>query len=139
MEKQEDTVNKADILDKIYEIRQEDFEAESSKDREYLSKILNEVKVEKIEEKINEVLNKEEAKNITKKIELLVENYEIQIAYYSKKNYKQGFKDAICLYTQCLEGDYESNQEDDDASKQDNEANNQEGDNVNKQEDDTNK
>ena len=132
MEKQEDTVNKADILDKIYEIRQEDFEAESSKDREYLSKILNEVKVEKIEEKINEVLNKEEAKNITKKIELLVENYEIQIAYYSKKNYKQGFKDAICLYTQCLEGDYESNQEDDDASKQ-------ERDNASKQEDDTNK
>ena len=85
MEKQEDTVNKVDILDKIYEIRQEDFEAESSKDREYLSQILNEVKVEKIEEKINEVLNKEEAKNITKKIELLVENYEIQIAYYSKK------------------------------------------------------
>ena len=132
MEKQEDTVNKVDILDKIYEIRQEDFEAESSKDREYLSQILNEVKVEKIEEKINEVLNKEEAKNITKKIELLVENYEIQIAYYSKKNYKQGFKDAICLYTQCLEGDYESNQEDDDASKQ-------ERDNASKQEDDKNK
>ena len=132
MEKQEDTVNKVDILDKIYEIRQEDFEAESSKDREYLNQILNEVKVEKIEEKINEVLNKEEAKNITKKIELLVENYEIQIAYYSKKNYKQGFKDAICLYTQCLEGDYESNQEDDDASKQ-------ERDNASKQEDDTNK
>ncbi len=113
MKKQESILKKIDMLEKIYEIRQEDFEVESSKDREYLNQILNEVKVEKIEEKINEVLNKEEAKNIIKTIELLVENYEIQIAYYSKKNYKQGFKDAICLYTQCLQGDYENNKEDD--------------------------
>ena len=37
-----------------------------------------------------------------KELEELIENYEIQIAYYSQKNYKRGFKDAINLYTQSL-------------------------------------
>ncbi len=46
--------------------------------------------------------NINEKKEVICKIEKLIENYEIQIAYYSKKNYKQGFKDAFLLYTQCI-------------------------------------
>ena len=95
---------KPDMLNKIYEFRQEDLETENSKDREALSEILNEVKLEEIEDKINE-LSKKDAKSIIQKLDLLVENYEIQIAYYSQKNYKRGFRDAICLYTQCLKDD----------------------------------
>ena len=104
----EKNINKRpDMLNKIYELRQDEFEAENSKDRKALSKILNEVKLEEIEDKINE-LSKKDAKSIIQKLDLLVENYEIQIAYYSQKNYKQGFKDAICLCMQCLQDDDEN-------------------------------
>ena len=109
MENTDNIYKKLDMLGKIYEFRQDDFEAENRKDRKALSKISNEIDIEEIEEKINEVLNKKEqikeAKDIIEKIQLLAENYEIQIAYYSQKNYKRGFKDAICLYTQCLKDD----------------------------------
>ncbi len=105
----EKNINKRpDMLNKIYEFRQEDLETENSKDREALSEILNEVKLEEIENKINELLNGKETKYIIQKLELLIENYEIQIAYYSQKNYKQGFKDAICLCTQCLQDNDEN-------------------------------
>ena len=107
MENTDNIYKKLNMLNKIYEFRQEDFEAENKKDRKELSKILHEIDIEDIEDEIKEMLNKEgkneEAKEIIEKIQLLAENYEIQIAYYSQKNYKRGFKDAICLYTQCLQ------------------------------------
>ena len=94
------TFHKLDMLNKIYDLRQQDFEKEDKKDRIILSKILNDIKIEDIEKSIN---NLQEEQKLAKQIELLIENYEIQIAYYSQKNYKQGFKDAMRLYTQCLE------------------------------------
>ncbi len=118
-----------DMLEKIYLIREQDMENESNNDRKVLKEKLNGTRIEEIKELIinkienienikdrklkkendaeikeNYVITEEsnEVKEIINKLELLIENYELQIAYYSEKNYKQGFKDAICLYTQCI-------------------------------------
>lgn len=96
---------KEDIIDKIYCIRQEDIEAESSKHRNELKTKLNTVQLEEIKEEIeNKLVEKEsdDKKKIIQQIEKLIENYEIQISYYSEKNYKQGFKDGLRLYNQCI-------------------------------------
>lgn len=98
-------MKKIDMLEKIYEVRQMDFEEENKKDREILSKMSNTITFEKIEEDIKKNCKEGKAKEseqIIKELEELIENYEIQIAYYSQKNYKRGFKDAINLYTQSL-------------------------------------
>ena len=93
-----------DMLDKIYLTRQEELESESHQDREILKQKLNNIKIEEIEEIIKNNSNENSTtKEIINKIEMLIENYELQIDYYNEKNYKQGFKDAICLYTQCLD------------------------------------
>ena len=101
-----------DMLDKIYLARQEELEQEDRQIREMLKKQLNKINLEEIEEAIEKQFQKIEniqCKNetilkeaIIHKIELLVENYELQIAYYSEKNYKSGFKDAVCLCAQCF-------------------------------------
>lgn len=96
---------KLDMLEKIYETRELDFEEENKKDRQALSKITHNIKEEEIKEQIKKAMEKntkQEKEKILEEIELLIENYEIQIAYYSQKNYKRGFKDAMSLYTQCL-------------------------------------
>lgn len=94
-----------EMLDKIYHMRQEELELESKQDRKVLKTKLNEVQLEDIEKEIEYKLigkEKDDKKKIMKQIELLIENYEIQISYYSEKNYKQGFKDGLGLYNQCL-------------------------------------
>lgn len=110
-----DKINeRLDMLDKIYLARQEELEQENTQTRETLKKKLNKISLEEIEEaienqfqKIEKIQCKQEAilkekGAIIHKIELLIENYELQIAYYSEKNYKSGFKDAICLCAQCF-------------------------------------
>ena len=109
MNLEEQMKQKLDMLDKIYNMREEDLELENKQDREELKAKLNEVKLEEIEEIIKKKLDKidknsniNEKEELLQKIEQLIENYEIQIAYYSEKNYKRGFKDAFLLYSQCL-------------------------------------
>lgn len=110
MEQYEQMKHKLDMLDKIYNMREEELELENKQDRKNLNGKLNEVKLEEIEETIKNKLDKidkntniNEREEIIKKIEQLIENYEIQIAYYSEKNYKRGFKDAFLLYSQCVD------------------------------------
>lgn len=110
MEQYEQMKHKLDMLDKIYNMREEELELENKQDRKNLNGKLNEVKLEEIEEiiknkldKIDKNTNINEREEIIKKIEQLIENYEIQIAYYSEKNYKRGFKDAFLLYSQCVD------------------------------------
>lgn len=94
-----------DMLNKIYCIRQEEMELESKQDRKELKAQLNEVQLEEIEKEIeNKLIEKEKngKKKIIDQIALLIENYEIQISYYSEKNYKQGFRDGLGLYNQCV-------------------------------------
>ena len=102
---QEKKIKGEEMLDKIYQMRQEEIELESQQDRKALKTKLNEVKLEEIEKEIEDKLIEKERDNkkkIIQQIELLIENYEIQISYYSEKNYKQGFKDGLGLYNQCL-------------------------------------
>lgn len=105
MEREKEQKKEVDMLDKIYGMRQEEMELESKQDRKELKSKLNGVKFEEIEKEIeNKLMEKEKngKKKIIEQIGLLIENYEIQISYYSEKNYKQGFKDGLGLYNQCL-------------------------------------
>ena len=107
LEKENKTNEEIDMLDKIYHIRQEDMELENKQDRKVLEAKLNVVRLEEIESQIEDNLiekgnNHKSRKEIINQIELLIENYEIQISYYNEKNYKQGFKDGLGLYNQCL-------------------------------------
>lgn len=91
-----------DMLGKIYDARLEELQEENKMDRMELKDELNGVKLEKIEETIkslNEDISVKE--KVIKDIQKLVEDYELQIAYYSEKNYKIGFKDAFSLWRQC--------------------------------------
>lgn len=102
MEKTEKESTKIDMLGKIYDARLEELQEESRTDRMKLKDELNGVKLEEIEETIknwnNDINTKEK---VIKDIQKLVEDYELQIAYYSEKNYKIGFKDAFSLWRQC--------------------------------------
>lgn len=94
------------MIDRIYCMRQEEIEMESKQDRKVLNSKLNKVQLEEIEKEIEDKLiekDKNSKRKIINQIELLIENYEIEISYYSEKNYKQGFKDGLGLYNQCLE------------------------------------
>lgn len=112
MKKEETLTRKLDMLEKIYETRELDFEEENKKDRMILSELSHGVSLEEIEANLKQLLKKiekdkqtKEDKSILEQLERLIENYEIQVAYYSQKNYKRGFKDAVQLYTQCLRED----------------------------------
>lgn len=119
-----DKINeRLDMLDKIYLARQEELEQENRQTRENVKRQLNKVSLEEIEEAIEkqfQTIEKFQCKNqtiikekeaIIHKIELLIENYELQIAYYSEKNYKTGFKDAVCLCAQCFSNTDDKNKE----------------------------
>ena len=91
-----------DILDKIYTVRQYDFEEKSNIDKEELSKKLNEITIEKIKSIIQENIEEQAQKQeLIEKLDKLIENYEIKMAYYMEQRYKQGFKDVINLLKQC--------------------------------------
>ena len=91
-----------DMLDKIYTIRQYDFEEEIKKCKQQLKNKLNSVTMEEVQNTIKTGIQ-ENQKEILKKLEQLIENYEIKMAYYMEQRYKQGFKDAINLMRRCEE------------------------------------
>lgn len=87
------------MLDKIYNIREEEI---NINDAELRNK-LNEVTLDEIKNYIeNNMDNKENQENILKKLDLLIEKYEIKMANYLEKGYKQGFKDAFNLILECM-------------------------------------
>lgn len=87
------------VLDKIYNIRQEIL-GELTID---IKEKLNSVSIEELQILIEKNIENIEARNkVLKKIDLLIENYEIRMANYIEKSYKQGFKDAFNLYNECL-------------------------------------
>lgn len=92
------------MLDKIYEARQYDFEKRANIDRKELAKKLNHVTIEEVEAVIQENIEEQYKKQeLMEKLDKLVENYEIKMAYYMEKGYKQGFKDGVNLLKQCSE------------------------------------
>lgn len=90
------------MLEKIYNTRLYDFEENSNMDRKELANKLNNITMEEIEQILQENIEEQYQKQeILSKLDKLVENYEIKIAYYMEKRYKQGFKDAIHLMKEC--------------------------------------
>lgn len=91
------------ILDKFFNLREEELSEDIEIDTKCLKDMLKNIKQEDIVNKI-ETLPKEysDIKNeILHALDDLIGNYNIKIAYYNKKYYKQGFKDAIDLCNTC--------------------------------------
>lgn len=91
------------ILDKFFNLREEELSEDIEIDTKCLKEMLKNVKQEDIVNKI-ESLPKEydDIKNeILQALDDLIGNYNIKIAYYNKKYYKQGFRDAIDLCNTC--------------------------------------
>ncbi len=91
------------ILNRFFNLRQEDLIDEMGKDRENLKHLLKQINISQIDD-IIDGLPKEYnyIKNeLYQKIENLIGDYEIKMAYYNKKYYKQGFYDAIMINSKC--------------------------------------
>lgn len=87
------------LLDEFFLMREEEMVEDMPNDQKTFTKILKNVKrkdciglVSQLPEEYSKI--KQELVN---EIEDMVTNYEIQIAYYNKKYYKQGFLDATKL------------------------------------------
>lgn len=91
------------ILDKFFNLREEELAEDIESDTKCLKLVLKNVKQEDIIKKIQTLPEEyNDIKiDILSKIDDLVGNYNIKIAYYNKKYYKQGFKDAIDLCNTC--------------------------------------
>lgn len=93
---------KVDMLAKIYEIRQYDFEELSSIEREEIKEEISDVTIEEIQEIIEKNIAEQSIREeLSKKLEKLMEDYEIKMAFYMEKRYKRGFQDAVRLLKQC--------------------------------------
>lgn len=87
------------IIDTFFNIRQDEFLEEMGEDIDILRPVLKQENKKELQQNINEIPNEyEELKTKLKNgIDDLISNYEIKMAYYHKKYYKQGFKDAVML------------------------------------------
>lgn len=95
--------NEYDLLDKVFEYREGEFLENISDDFNLLKNKVKHVKKEEIDRLISNLpeeynLLKEQ---LTSNIEDLIIDYNITMAYYNKKYYKQGFKDATNLINIC--------------------------------------
>ena len=93
-----------DMLDKIYNARQYDLENRASIDRKELAEKLNHITIDEVQSLIRENIQEQyKQQELIEKLDKLIENYEIKMAYYMEKGYKQGFKDGVNLIKQCSE------------------------------------
>ena len=96
----EDIKNKFEMIDKMYNIREEML----GKVTKELKEKLNNVDIQDIKDSIEKYINnKESSYKIIEELDLLEEDYEIKIAEYNKEAYKQGFKDAFELFLECIQ------------------------------------
>lgn len=91
------------ILDNFFYLRDEEISEDIESDTKYLKTVLKNVKEESIEQRIQTLPEEynDIKKDILSKINDLIGDYNIKIAYYNKKYYKQGFRDAIDLCNTC--------------------------------------
>ena len=94
-----------DILDTFFYIRQEELLEDGKEDIRFLGTSLKDITTKHIQRTICEL--PEECNTIKEKLSEqlndLIINYQIKMAYYDKKYYKQGFQDAIMLNCCCKE------------------------------------
>lgn len=91
------------ILQKLYEVKQYEMEEEIRKiENDELDRKINPINMEEIIKLIKEQNRTEQQKEILEKVEKIIENYEIKISFYSEMYYKEGVKDGINLYKECI-------------------------------------
>lgn len=89
---------KSEMISNIYEMRQETL-ARVTKELQEKLKVIS---VEEVQEALEKVIkDSEKRKEIKDKLNELIENYEIKMAYFIEEGYKQGFKDAFNLIMEC--------------------------------------
>ncbi len=93
------------ILDTFFDIRQDDILEEMNMDRISLRNVLKQINQRELKNTISTLPDEYETvkKDLYQKIDELIGDYEIKIAYYNKKYYKQGFSDAVMLNYTCKE------------------------------------
>lgn len=93
------------IIDTFFDLRQDDMLEEMDTDRASLRNVLKQINQKELKNIINTLPDEYETvkKDLYEKIDELVSDYEIKIAYYNKKYYKQGFSDAVMLNCKCKE------------------------------------
>lgn len=91
------------IIDRFFNLRQGDLLEEMGEDRKFLKSSLKQVNNSQLQESMSKLPKEydEVKKQIYHYIEDLTNDYEIKMAYYDKKYYKQGFEDAIRLNYVC--------------------------------------
>ena len=87
------------IVERFFSLRQGDLLEEMGEDRKVLKSSLKQINNKQLKETMSKLPSEYEdvKKQIYEYIEDLTNDYEIKMAYYDKKYYKQGFEDAILL------------------------------------------
>lgn len=91
------------ILDKLYIYREEENLENIKSDMYILGNRLKDIERKEIDRLISNI-SRENAnlkQQLRNSIDDIVANYNIMLAYYNKKYYKQGFEDAIYLESKC--------------------------------------
>ena len=92
--------NNTNILDEIFESKQEELGLLPNKVREKMHNI----SIEGIRDDILIKVKDEETRlDVEKALDYLTEDYEIKMSYFIENSYKKGFKDAFSLFINCLE------------------------------------
>ncbi len=91
------------LIDKLFEFREEDGIKDIQADMSYLKNRVKGVKREEIKDLIYNMQQekKEEKEQLLNSIDDLIADYNIMLAYYNKKYYKQGFEDALEVKRKC--------------------------------------
>ncbi len=91
------------LIDTLFKFREEDGIADLHKDMSYLKHMVKGIKKEDIEDLISNISqeNKVIKEKLLDTIDNLIADYNIRLAYYNKKYYKQGFQDAMEMKRKC--------------------------------------
>ncbi len=87
------------MIEQFFKLRQGDLLEEMGEDREILRNSLKQINSKRLIESMSKLPEEYEEikRQIYEYIEDLANDYEIKMAYYDKKYYKQGFEDAVLL------------------------------------------
>ncbi|MCI8353213.1 MAG: hypothetical protein HFJ58_06540 [Clostridia bacterium] len=88
------------LIDKLFKYREEDGIKDIQEDMSLLKNRVKGIKREEIESLISDVPQGNKEK-ILSNIDNLIADYNIMLAYYNKKYYKQGFEDALEIGRKC--------------------------------------
>ena len=93
------------LLDKVFSYREEEFLEEIDNDMKSLKDRLKCIDKKEIKDIISSIPkeNVELKEKLENGIDNLIADYNILVAYYNKKFYKQGFNDAVMLNCKCKE------------------------------------